>query len=289
MFIKDGKSIFGNIGLVISICILIIVLALNYNKCMNTDTDTHTDTHTSIVELFTDANKTNTTPTNRSTPEPQSVRVNINGSSISLNFTIDMSNNNPIPKKFMVVLVQYDKNYKNTGNNKLFVSNEYELNNAVSVNQTTYQTNLCSLVNGVPTCQYSFDNLDIIDAAGNPYWYKLGISAVYDWGNSAFITPYNVVSSNRLFTLNSSIDNQNNLFTDFIKYKQMQSQESSSSSYANANATADGQYEFIKSQLGGYPSNLIMEPTSATQNLLSDLVDKSMSQSILNVNIGTSK
>jgi hypothetical protein len=285
MFIKDGKSIFGNVGIIISICILIIILGLSYNKC--------TANSATTTELFTDSvtkndNRETQTPTTRPAPEPQSVRVNINGSSLSLNFTLDLSNNNPIPKKFMVILVQYDNNYRNTGNNKLFVSNEYELNNSVAVNKTTYQTNLCSLVNGAPTCNYSFNNLDIMDSTGNSYWYKIGVSAVYDWGNSNFITPYNVVSTNHLFTLDSSIDNQNNLFTDYIKYKQTQDSKETSN-YANANATADGQYEFIKSQLGGYPSNLIMDPTSATQNLLSDLVDKSMSQALLNVNVNVDK
>ena len=49
--------------------------------------------------------------------------------------------------------------------------------------------------------------------------------------------------------------------------------------------TADGQYEIIKSQLGNYPSNLLMDPTSEQQNSLSDIVDKSLAHGILNVNV----
>ena len=54
-------------------------------------------------------------------------------------------------------------------------------------------------------------------------------------------------------------------------------------------SSASGQYELIKSQLGGYPDNLILNDTSNLQNSLVDLVDKSMAQGILNINVSTSK
>ena len=302
MFLKDGKTIFGNTGLIISLIILVVLLFFSYNKCMVIDgfetiifSNTSNNSQQTVPQITMQGTMTGTMPgtmldtktntsSQKSTPEPQNVRVNINGNTVTLNFTVDTSNNASLPKKFMVVLVQYDNNLKNTGNNKFFISNEYEINTNVAVTQSVYQTNLCGLVNGLPSCGYSFSNLDVLDSAGNPYYYKVGISAVYDWGNSNFVTPYNVSSSNKLFTINSTIDAQNNLYSDFLKYKQLQAQQSASS-YANSMATADGQYEFIKSQLGGYPSNLLMEEPSASQNLLSDLVDKSMSQALLNVNV----
>lgn len=275
MFIKDGKSLFSNTGLVISIIILVVLLAISYNKCM------------SKVELF---------ETTQPTPEPQDVRININGGTITLNFTLNVNNNAPLPKKFLVVLAQYDSTLKNTGNNKFFLSNEYELNTSVSANKATYQTNLCTLVNGLPACKYNFSNLDTLDTNGDLYYYKIGISAVYDWGNSNFVIPYNVNSSNKLFTLDTSIDQQSNLYNEFLQYKQQQQtlgnstgQNMTSTVNANTMATADGQYEIIKSQLGNYPSNLILDPTSGKQNLLSDLVDKSMAQGLLNVNVSVAK
>jgi hypothetical protein len=113
---------------------------------------------------------------------------------------------------------------------------------------------------------------------------------VYDWGNSRFVIPYNVNSSNKLFTLDSSIEQQDNLYNEFLQYKKKQSiTPSSSSSISNTLATADGQYELIKSQLGNYPSNLVLDPTSARQNLLSDLVDKSMDEGKLNINVSVPK
>jgi len=283
MFIKDGKSIFNTTGLIISIIILIVLLILSYNKCMTS------------YELF--ANPTISLSAEQPTPEPQNVRININGGTVTINFTINITENLPLPKKFIVVLAQYDSTLKTTGNNKFYLSNEYELNTSVNANQTTLQTNLCSLVNGLPSCGYTFSNLDIMDTDGNLYYYKIGIAAVYDWGNSNFVIPYNVSSSNKLFTLDTSIDQQDTLYNEFLQYKQQQKQNANTTgqtssgignSYGNTISTADGQYELIKSQLGNYPSNLLMDTTSAKQALLSDLVDKSMAQGLLNINVAVS-
>ena len=283
MFIKDGKSLFNNTGLIIAIIILVILLVISYNKCM------------APIELFEGATPKperafEPTSAKQPTPEPQDVRISINGGNVKLNFTLNITNNAPLPKKFLVVLAQYDSSQKNTGNNKFYLSNEYELNTSVSANQETYKTNLCTLVNGLPSCSYVFSNLDTMDANGNLYYYKVGISSVYDWGNSRFVIPYNVNSSNKLFTLDSSIEQQDNLYNEFLQYKKKQSiTPSSSSSISNTLATADGQYELIKSQLGNYPSNLVLDPTSARQNLLSDLVDKSMDEGKLNINVSVPK
>lgn len=280
MFIKDGKSLFSNTGLIISIIILTILLIISYNKCI-----------ASPVELF-EPSPTITNPIiQQSTQPPQNVRINISGNTIVLNFSLSIANNEPLPKKFIVVLAQYDSKLKNTGNNKFFLSNEYELNTSVAANQATYQTNLCTLVNGLPSCKYTFKDLDILDVDGNLYYYKVGIAAVYDWGNSSFITPYNVNSTNKLFTLDTSIEQQSNVFNEFLEYKKQQNVNSkvAISGYNNTLASADGQYELIKSQLGNYPSNLVMDSTSAQQNLLNDLVDKSMAQGLLNINVATNK
>ena len=277
MFIKDGKSLFNNTGLIISIGILLILLVISYNKCM------------SPVELF------DPTITNQPLPAPKDVRINIIGSTVSIKFTIN-TDSAQIPKKFLVVLAQYNSSLKNTGNNKFYLSNEYELNTSVTTNESTYKTNLCTISNGIPTCSYSFSNLDTIDSDGNPYYYKIGIAAVYDKGNSNFVMPYNVNSSNKLFSLDKSIDQQDDLYNEFIKYKeqkQINAQTTGKTSTGTPNslamATADGQYELIKAQLGNYPSNLLMDPTSAKQNLLNDLVDKSMAQGLLNVNVSINK
>lgn len=223
-------------------------------------------------------------------PPPQNPRINITGSTITLNFTVSPVAGTPTPIQFMVVLVQYDSTLTPTGNNKFYISNESVINPGVGISSnpsgtgTIANSSLCQLVSGSPACNYVFNNLDMVDASGNSYYYKIGISAVYANGNSRFVLPYNVVNSNGIFSLSTSLDTQNNQFSDYIKHRQMQSQMTKAN-YSSTTATPDGQYELIKSQLGGYPSNLIMDPGSAKQNLLSDLVDKSMAQALLNVDV----
>jgi hypothetical protein len=67
--------------------------------------------------------------------------------------------------------------------------------------------------------------------------------------------------------------------------QQAQSQLQTGGNYSSATSTADGHYELLKSHLGNYPSNLIMDPISAKQNLLNDIVDQPMVNAILNVNV----
>ena len=302
MFIKDGKSLLGNWGLIISLVILVVLLFFSYNKCMTpleregfyTAT---TASATIAATTSTNTDLTNTSATSRkdkSFPPPQDPRINITGSTITLNFTVSPVAGTPTPLQFMVILVQYDSTLTPTGNNKFYISNESVINpnlpntpntpSANSISSIPTNNSLCQLVSGSPACSYAFKNLDMIDTGGNPYYYKIGISAVYTNGNSRFVLPYNVVNSNGIFSLTTSLDAQNNQFNDYIKYKQMQTQMQTAN-YSSTTATPDGQYELIKAQLGGYPSNLIMDPISAKQNILSDLVDKSMAQALLNVSV----
>ena len=268
MFINDGKSLFSNTKLIIAIIVLVIVMLFSYNRCVER------------TESF-DAN----TP---DTPEPIDVRINIKNNTVALNFGVDTTGNKPLPKNFLIILVQYDSKLQNTGNNKFYMSNEYEINTSVSNTKTA--NNLCSLVNGMPSCSYVFTGLDIHDANGEPYYYKIGLAAIYDNGNSNFVLPYNVSSTNKLFTLTNNIDQQNSLYDEFLEYKKSQMQSGvNGSGVSNSDiiASADGQYELIKSQLGGYPSNINLNDPSIVQNSLADLVDKSMALGILNVDVST--
>ena len=329
MFIKIDKAIkalCNNTGFFISIIILLLLLIYSHNKCNtlnnteqfffwdhhNITTDTNTSTNpTATNTTSTNPTATNTTATNTNTnptatipiprptatnltdtlinEPPTDVRISINGNNITIIFTIKINNNSKIPKKFIVVLAQHDNNYKNTGNNKIYLSNEYELNMSVSSNEKTYKTNLCTLIQGIPSCTHTFNNVDIKDDNGNLFYYKIGISSVYDNGNSAFVMPYNINTINNLFSLNNSIEQQNNIVDEFNKFKQSQQAsqllDGNNNTYSNTMLTADGQYEIIKSQLGNYPSNLLMDPTSEQQNSLSDIVDKSLALGILNVNV----
>lgn len=290
MFINNGKSLFGNTGLLISLLILCVLLYFSYNKCYSRNT-----------EYFYVINPTDSMGTVSTKPSPKDVRIVISGNTLTVNFSIDNSTGMEMPNNFNVVLAQYDNNKINTGNNKFYISNEYILNpnsqfsvtnptpsstQTKLVDKPTQLNNLCSINNGIPVCHYVFNNLDVLDASGNPYYYKLGICSVYSESSSEWVTPYNVNSPDKLFTINSSIDQQSMQYADFLLYqKGIQNQNLSKSSYKSTIATPDGQYELIKSQLGNYPDNLILGADGKQNATLSDLVDKSMVQGILNVNV----
>ena len=279
MFITNGKSLFGNTGLIISLLILIILVYFSYNKCYINNSEGFD------CNIVGDPEYPCPTLTPSNMTSPKSVRIKVSGGSVIVNFTIDISNQ--VPKSFIVVLAQYDINKNNTGNNKFYLSNESILNPILipnsTINQSSTQviapqTNLCTIVNGLPVCQYTFSNLDIKDKSGNFYYYKIGVSAIYSNGNSLYVTPYNISNANKMFTLSSSVDTQN---------QQGTSTQSpiSANTYSDTISTADGQYELIKSQLGNYPDNLLLASQTTTDSSLSDLVDKSMAQALLNINV----
>lgn len=283
MFIKDGKTLFGNSGLFFSLLILLVLLYFSYNKCyMNTY-------YNSEIENFYDVTTpeiTSSTDKTDKLPIPDNVRILIEGGTVTLNFTMSNIIGMETPSKFIIVLAQYDSNKKNTGNNKFYLSNEYEMTSTVVVDTKTYQTNVCSLVDGEPKCQYKFSNLEIRDATGNLFYYKIGISAVYNKYNTPFIMPYNVNTKDTLFTIDSSTEMQNKQFTDFLKYQEaLDKNKAIPNNYKSTISTADGKYELIKSQLGNYPNNLLLEEQNINESSLGDLVDKTMAQGIINLNV----
>ena len=295
MFINDGKTLFGNTGVLISLCILLILLYFSYNKCYIGsisgiggvgDSNHSIDTiPVNNIESFYYSNDDDYDDEyNSKLPVPSNIRVLLNGTNLTVNFTLTSIKGVKTPTQFMVVLAQYDMNKKNTGNNKFFLSNEYEITSSVGVNQLDYQTNLCTLVDSLPKCKYMFKNVDVTDSAGNVYYYKIGITAMYEHGyNTPLIMPYNVNSKDKLFTIDISLDNQNANYLAFLK-----SQNKSANKYNvydNTISTADGKYEMIKSELGNYPDNLLIDELSVNQNLLSDLVDKTMAQGIINMDV----
>lgn len=278
MYIYNGKSLFGNKGLIISLIILVIILYFSYKKC-----------YINTIDTF-DANDTNEVTDSILIP-PSDVRITINASTIIVKFTIDNSNTNNLPNSFMIILAQYNSDKINTGNNKFYLSNETifnpNLKKKASLNlSSSIAENVCNIVDKQPQCQYVFKDNDIKDNSGNLYYYKIGISAIYSTGKSKYVTPYNVNSSNKMFTLSNTIEKQNIENANLQECVESKNNNSTiSSTYNDTILTADGQYELIKSQLGNYPDNLFLDSETIEKGSLSDLVDKSMAQALLNVNV----
>ena len=273
MFIVDGKTEFGNYGVIYGLIILLILLLLNYNKC-NAIVSKYIEPH--ISEPFISNNKL-----------PENVRIDIDKGNIIVKFTIENTNSLNLPKHFIVVLAQYNSNKQNIGNNQFYLSNEYELNADINIDATNFQTNICNIKNGKPYCEYKFNNVDISDKKGNLYYYKIGVSAIYEHYNTPFILPYNINSSDKMFTINLSVDQQKSQYDDFIKYQKSinNNKKATINNYDTTISTADGRYELIKSQLGNYPDNLLLDEQLINNKALVDLVDKNMANGILNFNV----
>ena len=275
MYIFDGKTEFGNYGVICGLIILLILLLLNYNKC-NAIVSKYIEPYNS--EPFDVVNKYKL---------PENVRIHIDKGNILVNFTIQNTNSLNLPKHFIVVLAQYNINKKNIGNNQFYLSNEYELNADINIDATNFQTHICNIKHGYPECEYQFNNVDISDKQGNLYYYKIGVSAIYEHYNTPFIMPYNISSSDKMFTINLSIEQQKSQYDDFIKYQESihNTKKATINKYDTTISTADGRYELIKSQLGNYPDNLLLDEQTINNKELVDLVDKNMANGILNLNV----
>jgi len=276
----------SNIGIIASLCVLFVVLFLNYNRCYINENFNVPEVNLNTVQQVIQQSSTDNKVVTSQFPEPTNVRVNVTPTSCTLNFNVNLSNNAPIPQKFIVVLAQYDKNKKFIGSSKFYLSDEYALGNRQAINPELNQ-NLCSIVNGLPTCNYTFDNLNATDLNGDAYLYKIGVSAIYEEGNSDFSLPSNIM--NNYFILDKDIDVQTQEYQDFIKYKSATQGINEQVKNSNIMSTADGQYEMIKSQLGNYPNNLEISNAEIRENTLADLIDKSMSLGKIVVNVNSKK
>lgn len=279
MFINKGESLLNNKGILIAIFILILFLLINYNKCYINNNNL-----LSIEKKIETFN-------NNGYAIPKDIRIKIDKGEILLNFSVDTLFSNKKPTKFIIILSQYDYNKKNTGNNKFYISNEYELSSSVTIDLTNYQTNVCYLLNGNPTCEHKFKDLPIRDNNNKLYYYKVGISALYDDNHStSFFLPYNINTNDKLFTINTTSEVQEKKYNDFLEYQQNLNKTSKKQNiYDSIISTPDGQYELIKSQLGNYPDNLIINEQSIDKSSLSDLVDKTMAEGIININVKMNK
>ena len=296
MFINKGESILNNKGIIISICILILILLFNYNKCytITSIANKHNSENNNENNIKNNNNKINNIENfivnENNYAMPSDVRIKIENSEILINFNINNIFEKKSPTGFMIILAQYDYNKKNMNNNKFYVSNEYELSSSVSIDLQNYQTNICSLDNGNPICEYKFKNLQIRDDKNKLYYYKIGVSALYktnqDTLSSDFILPYNVNTDDKLFTIEATTEVQTKKYNNFLEYQQGLNQSSKNTNiYDSVISTPDGRYELIKTQLGNYPDHLIIDNQTISKSSLSDLVDKTMAEGIVNINV----
>ena len=213
-------------------------------------------------------------------PTNVKVKVNLDTSSIVLSFKYDISGtvNGPVPDKYLVVLAKYLDDAE-TGERKRIGDSQFSISDENGINNGN---KMCTRIGNIITCEHTFLNVNSRDNQGNPYLFKVGVAAIYDNNMSEFATPDNIGKGNEFFKMTSAND--------------IASVANSGSTPGSVTATsvnsggynASGSYiNMIKSQLGGYPNNLLMDKNVSDTNKLSDLIDKTFAQGSINVNVGS--
>ena len=147
-------------------------------------------------------------------------------------------------------------------------------------------------------------NLPKVDSTDNKtLYYKLGLVTVYNYINSSTATQpiYYIETSNVMNVSNMYIQNNNymiflrnsdmeNVDTDWNDFQKMKTEQRAGKvvdpDSGKIISTADGEFQYMKSNLGGYPDNLYLQ-LDTNYNTLNELATNQLSQGILNVNVHT--
>lgn len=112
--------------------------------------------------------------------------------------------------------------------------------------------------------------------------YSIGLYVEYENTNSHIVRPQNL----ELFKLGMSVGNQMKLFDKIYKLQEMEKEKPVDSEKVEEVSTANGRFDLIKRELGGFPDNLFIKQHTGP-NSLKELVKQQLSQGILNVSVHT--
>jgi hypothetical protein len=135
----------------------------------------------------------------------------------------------------------------------------------------------------LPTYQQFMCKFSIpITQQKNEDTFKVGVMAIYDTGSSDIINPSNVT----VFKLGLSLPANISVFNAGVSaIKTLQDLSTSPlSSDKNILGTADGQFEMIKSSLGGYPDQLFINQ-SIGADTLNQALSKQLSLGIIDIKV----
>ena len=270
-------SLYRNIVLLVFIILLgsfLIYLAVksnsHKNNTRNNCNNSNSNSNKSILyERFTETGKLEK-PTN------VKVKVNLDTSSIILSFKYNKNTSGYTPEKYLVVLAKYLDDVE-TGERKRIGDSQFSISDESSA---SINNKMCTKIGNIITCEHTFANINSRDNQGNPYLFKVGVAAILGDNISDFATPSNIGMGNEFFKMVNDInENVNNSVMDSSTVKEV-------SDYGSYGAT--GSYiDMLKSQLGGYPNNLVMDKNISDANTLSDLIDNTFAHGTININVSS--
>jgi hypothetical protein len=176
--------------------------------------------------------------------------------------------------QFVIVIMQYTHEMEPIGELKILVSDEAK-DTAICQKNTTNTGYNCGMT-------HTFSHIIPRDKYNNLYYYRVGVAAINKCGDiSDFVEPYNVSLRNekRLFAM-TTLNNSSTAA--------QQQQHTNSNDIAGDTMIYDGiepQFHHLSKQLGGYPYQALVTGKSAQQNLLGDLLDQSLADNIVNINV----
>ena len=271
------------------ILFLLISMFSNYIPTQNAKNIENFDVPTTTNPSTTNPSTTNPSTTKPAPSQPQRVRiVRISDSQFQVHFYY--SNPNTV-SGFIIAIYQYQSDMTPIKDIKILVTDE-----------TTGSTNaICSSAGASSTgginCGFShtFNDIAKLDSNGKNYLYRVAVAAVMTDTTypsnpvdtiSSFAEPENipVVGNMKLFTMEPNFLLPGNVnLTSSAPAATMPISATSNTDFLNEGI--DSQYNLLTQQLGGYPYNAVLSSTSSSQNLLADLVDKSMADRILNIQL----
>ena len=270
------------------ILFLLISMFSNYIPTQNAKNIENFDVPTTTNPSTTNPSTTNPSTTKPAPSQPQRVRiVRVSDSQFQVHFYYPSNT----VSGFIIAIYQYQSDMTPIKDIKILVTDE-----------TTGSTNaICSSAGASSTgginCGFShtFNDIAKLDSNGKNYLYRVAVAAVMTDTTypsnpvdtiSSFAEPENipVVGNMKLFTMEPNFLLPGNVnLTSSAPAATMPISATSNTDFLNEGI--DSQYNLLTQQLGGYPYNAVLSSTSSSQNLLADLVDKSMADRILNIQL----
>lgn len=292
-------------GVLFSLLILVLLLVLNFNKCYS---GVYNFFNASNKESFQTKQTEPVIPNNPAaataikyeikTVDKLNVEIKPEAKRVKVSFD-DVQPANEISRRtgYLIVLAKYDKNLNEV--DALNVKVSRETNNTPQPTATgASNISLTSICNTDNICTYTFNNLEAKDAAGDLYYYKLGVGVIYTTNEGEVVSdiiPYKFGAGNQqqYFRLDINQQEQEKLVRrldeierqSIFKPKEASSQPLVGSEDASMQNDIDSYMRMLRPFIGNYPDEFTLDKNKIKELTLQDYLGESMALGQLNINV----
>jgi hypothetical protein len=260
----------------IALAVFAVIFTVAYYALKDNSIEAFVDNE-DLLNVMTndDLNATNRISNTLSGPvfsSPKNLRIDkIYDDSVDISFdTPEVSASSGNVKSYKIIIVKYD-NPDRSNPSEHYIIHSFNPDSDKCVDNTGRDTMNCSR------------NIKLSKETdgGDTIYYRIGLMAIYNNGTSSIIGHNNVptfrlgVSVMKHLAILKNAEKEEN--EDSINLSNIET----SADNENVVATADGRFEYVKRQLGGYPDNLFLDEHTGP-NSLSELIKRQLSLGILN-------